>query len=446
MNDATFEVRKASDLVVEENIRTAISPDALADLRASIERHGIMQPVVAWQAAGEIRVLMGQRRTLAAQMLGPDTDVPTLVHPVKPDTVERILTQWDENERRAALGESDRIRAVEQLALEGLTEAKIAKVTGLAKESVVQARKVATSAVLASADQLSLEEAAALAELDEAPEKQAELVETFTSGHGGPWMIRRALNDHHDQVASTALADQIAGERTLVEPPGWDSATRPIIDLVDEEGNPVDHGDCPGAVWWIETIPADQLDEADCHVVSGSRGARLVEGCTNPAARGHRARYGTLKAPAAAEMTDEQREQAKAARREVIENNKAWDAAADLRREWLAQFALRKTPPVGHEKAIAALTLAPSWELDPVHEALALLDWRSEEVAAEVETGSGKRASQISATIALARWESRASRDTWRNPTRTDARVLRTMADWGHNLSDIEQRITKQGC
>src|SRR5688572_1927000 len=41
-------------------------------------------------------------------------------------------------------------------------------------------------------------------------------------------------------------------------------------------------------------------------------------------------------------------------RRQVIDNNKAWRSAETVRREWLARFITRKTPPAGAEALVCA--------------------------------------------------------------------------------------------
>ena len=62
----------------------------------------------------------------------------------------------------------------------------------------------------------------------------------------------------------------------------------------------------------------------------------------------------------AADMTDDEREAAKAQRRNVIESNKAWKAATTVRRDWLSAFAQRKTAPAGAE-AYLARVITEGW-------------------------------------------------------------------------------------
>ena len=45
-------------------------------------------------------------------------------------------------------------------------------------------------------------------------------------------------------------------------------------------------------------------------------------------------------------------------RRRVIDNNKAWRSAETVRREWLARFITRKTPPAGAEALVCAALIS----------------------------------------------------------------------------------------
>ena len=97
--------------------------------------------------------------------------------------LEPHVDQWVENEHRAALTNRERVHAVQQMALEGLTVGQIAKRTATAKTAVEAAAWVAASpAATESVDQLTLEQAAVLADFDTDPDA----IYTFKTGSTWP--------------------------------------------------------------------------------------------------------------------------------------------------------------------------------------------------------------------------------------------------------------------
>ncbi len=83
--------------------------------------------------------------------------------------------------------------------------------------------------------------------------------------------------------------------------------------------------------------------------------------CTDPDAHDHRPRWGRSpfqqSRPRMADLPAHKAEAARANRRDVITSNKAWHAPRQVRRDWLAQLAARKTAPKG-TATFLALTLA----------------------------------------------------------------------------------------
>ncbi|MBM4515541.1 ParB N-terminal domain-containing protein [Rhodococcus hoagii] len=104
-------------LLVDTNIR--------ADLRLtkgflqSIAEHGVMTPPTAVRTAdGQLRVRTGHRRTAAAVHNGLAA-IPVLVigDEATDDaaTLDRLATQWAENEHRTGLDHADKVDTVEQM-------------------------------------------------------------------------------------------------------------------------------------------------------------------------------------------------------------------------------------------------------------------------------------------------------------------------------------------
>jgi ParB family chromosome partitioning protein len=114
-------------LVLAANVRA----DARLDKAfvASIRDRGVLVPIVAHRDAGVLRVLYGQRRTLAAVEVGRAT-VPVYVVDVpdgeKAREAGRIVDQLIENDHRTDLRDAERAAAFQQLSVLGLTASQIA--------------------------------------------------------------------------------------------------------------------------------------------------------------------------------------------------------------------------------------------------------------------------------------------------------------------------------
>lgn len=142
----TLEHVDPATLLVDGNVRS----DAALDKAfiGSIRDLGVLVPIVAVRtASGELRVRYGQRRTLAAVEVGR-ASVPVIVAGEDDaDDAARIVSQWHENEHRAGLSTSDKVAAVEQLSLLGLSAAQIVRQTRSRKGDVDQALAAAGSAL-----------------------------------------------------------------------------------------------------------------------------------------------------------------------------------------------------------------------------------------------------------------------------------------------------------
>ncbi len=156
--------------------------------------------------------------------------------------------------------------------------------------------------------------------------------------------------------------------------------------------------------------------------------------------------------------TEEQAEARRDERRRVIANNKAWGSAQTVRREWLAGFLTRKTPPKGAEALICEAVLTGQHSLykalEANHPMLRRLlgvaadktRWDSHaEVAGIGAKATTPKAATITALAAVvAAWEDSTGRHTWRNPTAWDARVLAALTEWGYQASDVESLLLGQ--
>src|SRR5262249_49875224 len=150
---------------------------------------GVLVPIVAQRIEdGALRVRYGHRRTLAA-VEAARSSVPVIVTSDDgADEAARIVRQWHENEQRAGLSTADKVAAVEQLSLLGLSAAQIVKQTRARKADVEQALATAGSALAKGAatryEFLTLDQAAAVAEFDAEPDTVKALIASAKASEG----------------------------------------------------------------------------------------------------------------------------------------------------------------------------------------------------------------------------------------------------------------------
>jgi ParB family chromosome partitioning protein len=434
-------------LVFAANVRDA-RPDK--GLVASIRERGVLTPVAAYRnAAGELVVLRGRRRTLAAVEAGRST-VPVLVEP-EPFDSERVIDQIGENDHRLGLSTADRAAAYEQLAGFGLTAAQIAKQTGTRRADVDAGLKVAASRAAQKAMQrapltLTLDEAAVVAEFEDDKDAVAQLVDAARSGqfaHEAQRLRDRRAEAEAKAEAMQALLD--AGV-TVVDPIDHRTTFR-ISELVDAKTGkaltPGRHARCPGHAATVASSYA-----------AGARLAfRPVYVCVDYAEHGHVRSWEYGRTGRAKAATEQEREAERVERREVIAGNKAWDSAQTVRRTWLRTFLARKAAPKD-AGVFVAVTLVDrgDWTLRFVlerghtlaHELYGLGEapayGEPDRLAAMLDGASTDRALMVALGVVLAAQEQAISRNTWRSTSPVTARYLRYLQTNGYTLSDIERR------
>jgi ParB family chromosome partitioning protein len=112
--------------------RKAVDPEALAELAASIERHGLLQPIVVQPAAAERYVLVaGQRRLLAHRKLGRARIVALLA---SGDRDELALIENLQRENLPPLDEAEALAALKQR--HGYNQDELAKALAKAKSTI----------------------------------------------------------------------------------------------------------------------------------------------------------------------------------------------------------------------------------------------------------------------------------------------------------------------
>lgn len=416
-------------LKIGTNVRETVTLDK--PFLASIKAHGVMQPIVATaDDDGELVVRMGQRRTLGAVEVGQAL-VPVMVTTeAEADEAARIIEQMGENDHRAAISENDRAAAYEQLALIGLSAGQIARRTGRPKAEVEAAQAVAASETAKAAiieRQLSLTEAALVAEFDGDDEAVRRVLSAAANGSAA-YEAQRIRDHRADEAFKTALLAQLAEAKVEVvnAPSGWRMPGEPRVEKIEDllwsrtEREPITaerHAECPGhAAYLATTWGEDRKTEP----------YRVGYVCTQPSKH-----VNTARAEASGPMTDEQ----KAERRELIANNKAWDAADPIRAEWIAQFATGTTAPKGAELFIAAaIARGDGGGVDGY-------DARRSARAKLTDTTTARHALRIAAACLLSEWNAGTSRATWRNPGEQDAAYMEALIAWGYEASDVERLV-----
>ncbi len=124
--------------------RQALEPQALQELAASIQEHGLIQPLIVSQLPESERaryqLIAGERRWEAAKLAGL-SKVPVIVKEVTPQqTLELALV---ENLQRADLNPLEEAVAYQQLVEEfGLTQAQVAHKVGKSRVTVTNALRL----------------------------------------------------------------------------------------------------------------------------------------------------------------------------------------------------------------------------------------------------------------------------------------------------------------
>jgi ParB family transcriptional regulator, chromosome partitioning protein len=466
-----IEMLDPASLLVDVNVRGETVVDK--GFVASIRELGVLVPIVAVRDGEQVRVRYGHRRVLAAIEAG-HSHVPVLVmgedSPDAPAQVERILSQLAENTDRTGLTQADRVGAYEQLSAFGLSPAAISRRARVPRGQVNAALTVARSELAREAarryDFLALDQAAVLAEFEGDPEAVEQLV--VAARQGGFDHAAQRLRDARQEreERDRAREDLAASGVPVIDRPLYGSATIPI-DRLTHDGEPLteqSHAACPGHAAYLTVSyghvptepPADgESDDAD-DGGDGQTWSRIFSACyvcTAPDSYGHVNRYASPHPPASTgRQPGGTSEQDKAARRLVIENNKAWRSAETVRREWLRGFLTRRTPPKGAATFVAACLAGAD------HEVSRALD-RHHPRAHEILSGAGQqplgprqasglldgaseqRAQVITLALILAAYEDSLDVGAWRRPTTSTRRYLTALQSWGYELSDVEQLV-----
>lgn len=270
------------------------------------------------------------------------------------------------------------------------------------------------------------------------------------------------------EVTAVAIEDLRTPEGEPVPVEDWPSVTGAAIILTEEWDYPepatsATDGESDGESDDESDDETDETDEEDPEpvkvftatwVVTDVEASGLVYGSRTHGSAN--TEPGTASDGADAARAEEEAEAKRQERRTVIANNKAWVSAETVRRDWLAGFLTRKSAPKGAEALICEAVLTGNYTLSkamdhrhPMLFKLLGIDVPSgyygagyeecQKIATKATTPKGATMTVLAAVLAA--WEDSTGKQTWRNPTGWDARVLGALAEWGYEPSDVERLL-----
>jgi len=430
-----------------------LSPDFLA----SIQENGVLVPLrITADAEGAYRVIDGHRRLAAAVQAGLAEVPADLADDRAADEPGQFLDMWVAHRHRKALTSMEEADALFAARQAGATKARIRKSTRLKPSEITAALAAATlsdetrATVEALPRELTLEDLAVLAEFEGDSNAVTQLLDA-ARWHG--------TLDHHAERLRQERVDKAEHERLRREledagisvtdslPPGAQLLT--VLCHDGEDLTPESRAACPGRGAFFRSYDP----------------TTPVHYCTDPAVHGHSFRHSESAASTgAAEVAgpaglagSPEHGPSDAARRLVIQGNKAWKAAGEVRKRWLAThlFPRRTAPREVAQFVVLQLLTMP----DPLRSGLAAAHSRLlfSEITGKTATGweeasgtvaAGRLPLLMLAPIATAYEQAMTEgegKNTWRTdryspcPRQEAGRYLAFLASVGYQLSDIEQ-------
>ena len=423
-------------LSIATNVRKEL--DMTPEFLNSVKQHGVIVPIVAQITdEGEIHVLYGQRRTVAA-LEGGLTVVPVYVSESQADA-DRIAKQVVENDQRAGLNEADRADAYQQLALLGVSAAQIAKRTGAKKATVEDAIKAKSTDAGAKAlhDGYTVDQALVLAEFDGDEEAVAELESVIADEPEYLDHIAQKLRDDRaSREALEAFRTELTEQgKTIVEDAGY---------YADSDAIYVEH---------LNKADGEQATEEDANAVvietnylRQHKAMPVVTGWEELGFTPRRERYTGGTQAVTGPMTEDQKEE----RRTLIANNKAAVSAETVRRAFVKTLLSRKTAPKGWQYfTIHAITHHPETARTYDGElAAGMIGAKLEESSGwswnplkDHVAGTKNRPEFAMIALVCAGYEKQFPKDAWRRPSQVHKDYLNQLVTWGYTASETEQII-----
>jgi ParB family chromosome partitioning protein len=443
------------------NVRRDIHLDQ--EFLDSIAELGILTPLrITPDGTRGYRVIEGHRRLAAAGQLGL-TEVPyDLAADREGDEAGQFLDMYAANHHRKGHSTLEEADALFGASANGASKRRIRKATGLSPEEVASALKaggmsgLARETAAAFGQSITLDQAALFAEFADDDTAVNQIMNDICNGRTGQHVAERLRQERADEAARQQLITELAagGYEITDQYPG----ARLLLTYLTHDGQdltPQTHAACPGRAVHL----------------SSYNPPLVTHFCTGPDSHGHTSRFpgtalpdlggsgtlgsdgaGTPPAPETAPVPDP-------ARRLVIEGNKAWTAAANVRKRWLASslLARRTTPREAMPFITGQLLEMPS----PVRDAITRASRSSlfQEITGgtirhdeNTSTWPAARLPLAILAVIAASYEERMDGDSGRFTWRTDRRYtqcprddagayFRFLASTGYELSPIEQAV-----
>jgi ParB/RepB/Spo0J family partition protein len=415
----------------------------LTELADSIRAHGVRQNLLVVpdpDHAGEYRLVIGHRRTAAANLAGRATLPAVIDSTLTPaGQLELMLLENLQRTDLTAIEEADGYQGLLDL---GVDEAAIAKNIGRSRATVASrlrlrtlpaaAREVVSTHQASLADADLLATTLARADVAASPESVARLTDDL----GRPGFAHRVANEiQHLELQAARAAARTELEATGItvvdagEYGGAPKNTLPLRQLGDKPGydakslTPAKHAKCPGHVAWIGTYRAEP-----------------EFGCQNWKTHGHHDRYASSSSSAGSDLTTEQR-------REIVANNKAALAAEGVRRAWIRDELLARArmpaDAVVYVAQILRVGHQAHYKERELHRQLV-----GDALIAVLEANEPPRTADTAmrrlVAHAAAQVEVQMEKDFWRKSDHRRgqfAHHLSTLASWGYELADVEQLV-----
>ena len=439
--------------------------DLTPQFLASVAETGVRIPLlVAPHEASGFLVIEGHRRLAAAVQAGL-AEVPCVLDPGRAGDaagqfLDMVVANSDGHRRNfAPVEEAAALFAAHEA---GASRTRIRKSTGRKAEDIktaLAAGRISGETRAAAGDlaaQLTLDELALLAEFDGDDEAVATILEALRRGLTAEYVAERIRQDRAEAAQHEQLVADLVSAGITVTDGLPDGAARLAGLLHDgQDLTPEVHAGCPGRGAYFQSWNL----------------SHPVHYCASPAEHGHTVRtFGPppgggndqgADAAMPSPLPDDPAADAAPdpGRRLVIEGNKAWAAAGEVRRRWLPQLFARRAAPREVARFVAAQLLSMPEPLrlglaaapaSPLFTDVTGLD--ADQAAEGCDTCPAVRLPLLMLAPIAAAYEgvmsgTEASRSTWRadrySPCpRPDAgRYLAFLASIGYHLSVIEQAV-----
>ena len=454
-----WELRHVDPRSLVDNPDNARRPERDREgLAPSIGALGILTPPLARVGDdGDLVLIAGERRKYSAIK----AELPSIPVYVRNDLspAHRVAGMLVENIGRKNLSPIEETVAIQQLAgFEGVTQKAITEMTGIKAGKVRQALAVARSDVATEVGvryDLTLDQAVVVAEFADDPEAVKKLTApAVKQPEQWPHVVARLRRDRDDRHMRQAVVAELTG------------AGCPVIELDSGYWLP------DGARWLDELLPVKgkTLIEATHRICPGHAGA-VIESteddgyeaaylCLDPAGNGHV----TLDEgdgehpgkPVPGQPAGGWTEQQKAERRRVVANNKAWDAAEEVRRAFVVELLHRRTTPKGTLWFVtetllldpAVATSGDDRDLDTIlgYQQPTDGDRWSRPAARDLlaQAAADARLPMLLLAQVAAGIEATTGRASWRSPSDRLARYLAYLESVGYGVSEVERLVFRE--